>query len=547
MKEFKCHITYTVDGTNYDTRELSNEHYDIVFSQKEEVTKAVLYPKTTITNLKAVFETVHLCTPQAKIFVNGYQSWTDSKEFTVKEKMPKSSFPGVILPVLKNYGDETFVKYPTSHGIFHGFTYAYIRELNKVCLYGSMTEALGFTIIQINTKQNSVKIYKDVEGVTFTRPYEILNVGYFVGEYDEVFDRYFQLQNLPALRLKNATGYTSWYNYYTKVTRDDIERDLKSFKDRDITPGFFQIDDGYQTNTGDWLSIKPEFGDMKQLTDEIHNNKIAAGLWLAPFACIKASDVYKKHQDWLLRDSKGKLVKAGLNWDITGFLVLDILKPQVQDYLKEVFDTVINKWGFDMVKLDFLYATCMIPRENKSRGQIMCEAMDFIRACVGNKLILGCGVPLGAAFGKVDFCRIGCDVNLKWADSFVEKKMHRERVSTVNTLNNTIFRRHLNGRAFVNDPDVFFLRDYNIKLTPEQKSIIADVNKIFGGVLFISDDISTYDDTKLKMLKEVFSNQDIEVQNAEYITPTVISIEYTINNLSQTFTFDMQQGTIIHG
>ncbi len=30
------------------------------------------------------------------------------------------------------------------------------------------------------------------------------------------------------------------------------------------------------------------------------------------------------------------------------------------------------------------------------------------------KIILGCGVPLMPAFGKVDFCRIGADVDLEW-------------------------------------------------------------------------------------------------------------------------------------
>jgi alpha-galactosidase len=44
---------------------------------------------------------------------------------------------------------------------------------------------------------------------------------------------------------------------------------------------------------------------------------------------------------------------------------------------------------------------------------------------------------------------------------------HRERVSTKNSIDDTTFRRQLNGRAFMNDPDVFFLRDENCKLTEE--------------------------------------------------------------------------------
>ena len=409
-----------------------------------------------------------------------------------------------------------------------------------------MSERNGYTIITFNSRKNCVSITKELEGVEITKPYEVFDLGYFEGEYDEVFDRYFSLQNLPALKIKNATGYTSWYNYYTNVKKANIIQDLNSFEEKNISIDFFQIDDGYQTQVGDWLSIKPDFGDMKEVADLIHSKKIKAGLWLAPFACTRKSKIYKEHKDWLLVDSKGRKVKGGNNWDPLGFYVLDILKPQVQDYLKEVFDVVLNKWGFDMVKLDFLYATCMIPRQNKSRGQIMCEAMDFLRECVGNKLILGCGVPLGPSFGKVDLCRIGCDVGLRWHPNMFEKYLHRERVSTINGINNSIFRRHLNGKAFVNDPDVFFLRDYNIKMNEEQRLILADVNKLFGGVLFVSDNIATYTNQNLKRLEDLLKTDDIEIVSAEYITKSLISIEYNINGIeSQELVFDIENGVIV--
>ena len=129
----------------------------------------------------------------------------------------------------------------------------------------------------------------------------------------------------------------------------------------------------------------------------------------------------------------------------------------------------------------------------------MCEAMDFLRELVGDKLILGCGVPLGPAFGKVDYCRIGSDVGLAWDGSPKEKLLHRERVSTKNTIGNTIYRRQLNGRAFWNDPDVYLLRDDNIKLSTKQKALLAQVNGLFGGLLFTSDDVGSYDAEKREL------------------------------------------------
>ena len=60
---------------------------------------------------------------------------------------------------------------------------------------------------------------------------------------------------------------------------------------------------------------------------------------------------------------------------------------------------------------------------------------------------------------------------------------HRERVSTKQAIGNTIFRRQLNGRAWLSDPDVFFLREENLRLTAEQKRKLAQVNALLGGVL----------------------------------------------------------------
>ena len=546
-KNFDFSITYSADGLTHSINRLKCDHFEIVITEKEEVMKATLYPKCEISNLEISMSCTHLYTPDSKIFVNGYQSWTNTREFFMDEKMERSKGILKYIPIAKTYGDENFVKYPP-RGVFHGYTYGYIRDYTKVYLYGSMCESTGYTIVKFDTKHNEVIIKKDLDGVTISNPYEIFNLGYFEGEYDEVFDRYFSLQNLPGLRMRSATGYTTWYNYYKKITRQDVDKDLQGFKDVGITPMFFQIDDGWQTHVGDWLDVKPAFGNMKELTDSIHAQGIRAGLWLAPFACFTNSKLYKEHPDWLIRNEKGRPIKGGISWyPISTYYVLDVLKPEVQDYLRKVFDTVLNDWNFDMVKLDFLYAQCQIPRQNKSRGQIMCEAMDFLRSCVGNKLILGCGVPLGPAFGKVDFCRIGCDVRLNWGENFIDRMICRESPSTVSTLNNTIFRRHLNGRAFVNDPDVFYLRDYNIKMNDEQKTIVADVNKLFGGVLFVSDRVSTYNETKLDTLRDIFKDDEIEIIEAEYLTKSVISISYTINGIEQELVFDIQLGKIIRG
>ena len=67
----------------------------------------------------------------------------------------------------------------------------------------------------------------------------------------------------------------------------------------------------------------------------------------------------------------------------------------------------------------------------------------------------------------------------------------------------TIFRRQLDGRAFLNDPDVFILRDKHVSLTKEEKEKLAIINGLFGSVLFTSDDVGKYDEYKLSLYNKV--------------------------------------------
>ncbi len=198
---------------------------------------------------------------------------------------------------------------------------------------------------------------------------------------------------------------------------------------------------------------------------------------------------------------------AGANWG--GFYALDFYNDEVRKYLKEIFITALDEWGFDLVKFDFLYAVCLAPPPSKTRGEVMYDAMIFLRDNIGEKEILGCGVPLGSSFGLVDYCRIGCDVGLSWKGSFVDRNINREGVSTFNSIRNTIGRRHLDGRAFLNDPDVFLMREENVSLTSVEKETLFRVNVLFGSLVFTSDDLSLYSNEKHELLSSVNTSRDI--------------------------------------
>ncbi len=499
------------------------------------ILKAYCASDRAFTAKKFVLKLKYVFDGSERIFVNGYQSWTDSFEYSLDDEMyspaplmnaflkgPLGRATGV-----GNAGDLPIVDFKREKGKFYGFSYAYLRRNDKIDLLGSLSERTGYTVIEFDTRANTVTLTKDLDGKEFCAGDNlVLELGLFSGEYDAAFDAYFAAMGIVCKPRKLLTGYTTWYNYYVNVTAKIVERDLAAIKKLPQQVDIFQIDDGYEKAVGDWLnSDLKKFPDgMKPLAQKIHDSGMLAGIWLAPFAATKNSFIYKQHRDWLVKDKKGKLVKAGANWG--GFYALDIYNPAVKEYLKKVFDTVLDDWGYDLVKLDFLYCSCIVPIHGKSRGEIMCDAMDLLRELCKDKLILGCGVPLAPAFGKVDYCRIGPDISLDWGK---RKYDSREGVSTVHAMLNSVFRRHLDGRAFGNDPDVFLLRDNNIRLSDEQKKTLAKCNKLCGKVLFTSDNVDDYDEDKKKTLEYVFSRSEPKILRADF-DDGVLRVEYEENN-----------------
>lgn len=450
-----------------------------------------------------------------QIFMNGYQSWTDSHEHTIAEKEHTISglASGMVQRYfLDRYGDVNFTMKPKGAGQFHGFTYCYFRDGIQYRFLGSLSERDGFTIFYYNGSAQQMTIEKDCAGIKINSEWNAFDLVELDGTQDQVFDTYFEKMNIPKPSCAPMTGYTSWYNHYQNITEKIIMDNLEHIHKMGQMYDVFQIDDGYQTYVGDWLDVdEKKFPEgLEPVVGRIHEYGMKAGLWLSPFVCEKESECFRKHEDWLVKGENGEPVCGGSNWST--FYALNLELPEVREHLRAVFRQILDVWKFDLVKLDFLYAVCLQPTEHKTRGQLMCEAMDFLREIVGDKLILGCGVPLGPAFGKVDYCRIGPDVGLDWDGSPREKLLHRERVSTKNTIGNTIYRRQLNGRAFWNDPDVYLLRDDNIKLSPKQRLLLAQINGLFGGLLFTSDDIGQYDQEKIKLQQTLPELHDIPCQ-----------------------------------
>lgn len=544
---YKLNFSYKT-GKELKTTEISNDDVSFDLRQTESGLTLTVIPKKEISDISFYLERGYEYPQDSKFFANGFQSWTDTKEFAKNELMADEGIVGKGLfgksPFGMNLvGNYTFVEQSKECGVFHSNSFAYVRNEKNIDFFGSLNDRTGYTIIYADMNKNTLRFSKDVEGITISEPYELLDLYFDNGGYDEVFDRYFAKMNVKPLTDKKIKGYTSWYNYYQKINEKIILRDLDAISEKTDKVNTFQIDDGYQTAVGDWLSInKTKFPNgMKPIVEKIHAKGWQAGLWLAPFGAQKGSKLASEHSDWLVKGKNGKPIMVGANWG--GFYAIDIDNTDARAYIKNVFDTVLNDWGFDLVKLDFLYATAVVPLHNKTRGQLAYESIDFLRECVGNKQILGCGVQQMPCFGKVEYMRIGADMDLGWKHKFFRNLTHREDVSTPNAIHNSVYRRCLNNRAFLCDPDVFLLRRSNIKFTFEQQKVLAKFIKLFGSVLFMSDNVDEYDDEQMAVFNDTLADDDMQIV-AINETNNKLFIDYTQNGEPHTLGFCVTDGNV---
>lgn len=554
LNNYNMRISYFNEGKQYASSKDKTGHYVIDTDCSDNAIKCVLKPSVKMDTIKFTLTYEYTFGENSFVFPNGYQSWTDSREMNRHDVMlPLTKICAAIDPLLHStaYGDYKFTTYTKDKGVFHGFSYGYVRNNDEYELIGSLRESNGFTVLYYDMRSNKIIVQKDLDGIELEAAdeYEIMNLFYAKGAYDEVFDSYFAALDIKPCAKTPITGYTSWYRHSADISETAILEDLDALSKLDKKLDIFQIDDGFQSNIGDWLMLdESKFPNgIKLIADKAHESGMKAGLWLAPFAATRKSKMYLEHQDWFIKDAKHNIPTVGMNWG--GFMALDIYNLEVREYLKQVFDTVLKEWGFDMVKLDFLYCICCTPYNGKTRGEIMSDGIDFLRECVGDKLILGCGVPLFPAFGKLDYCRIGCDVTMSWKPFNYFTRMHRENISVENTLRSTIFRRHLNGRAFVSDPDVIILRQAeNVHLTPEQQRVMALINKIGGSILFISDNVADYTAEQKEAFDKYVNKNEATIIDAKFVAPEVVSIRYTLDGVEDEITLNMRHGTNIqHG
>lgn len=308
---------------------------------------------------------------------------------------------------------------------------------------------------------------------------------------------------VPSTREPSPTGWCSWYqfssaDYRGAVTEQDLRRNLAALSEMriDLPLDVFQIDDGFESQVGDWLTFSSGFPDgVQPLAAAASAAGLVPGLWLAPYIVHRRSQLAREHPEWVLRGWSDFPSNAGFLWNHFA-AGLDVSHPGVLDHTDRVVEKAVRAWGFRYLKLDFVYAGVLKGRRfdpTITRAQALHAALVRLRKTAGDDtFLLGCGCPLGPAVGLIDAMRISADTAPRWKPAFngIELFFEREPDFPAASLaaHNSLTRAALHRRWWINDPDCLLVRP-NSKLTLAEVQTAASVIALTGGSLLVSDDL----------------------------------------------------------
>jgi alpha-galactosidase len=342
------------------------------------------------------------------------------------------------------------------------------------------------------------------------------------------------------------TGWCSWYYYWQGVSEEAVLRNLEFLADRrdELPTDYVQIDDGYQANIGDWLTPNEKFPrGMAWLAERIHRRGFKAGLWLAPFLMGEESDLWRRHPNWAVHTEAGEPTVAIENWGQRCY-ALDLTRPDVIEWLDDVFTIVSRDWGFDYVKIDFIYAGAIdgVRRDrNVTRAQAYRRGLEAVRQAVGDRFVLACGAPIGPSIGLVDAARIGPDVAPYWKPFVPPSVAGRSSLSlpsALNSIRNTLTRLWTHRSLWLNDPDCLLVRDSETALTLDQVRALATAIGMTDGMILLSDDMTRLPEERLDVISRFLpplGRAAVALDFFESDIPSVLEIDCGTHRLLAVF------------
>jgi hypothetical protein len=307
-----------------------------------------------------------------------------------------------------------------------------------------------------------------------------------------------------------VNGWCSWFYTLTDVSEEEVLRNAEFAAERLRPFGleYIQIDEGYQRTHGDWEGNERFPHGMKWLAERIKAHGFKPGLWVSPYVISERSEVFQRHADWLVHRGDGSLQRIG-NWEDESApaalseavkrYCLDITNPQAADWLSDLFETIARRWGFEMIKIDFMAWSVLAAERFQdptlSSAEVYRRGVSIMRAAAGDRChILECG-PGNTTVGLIDSMRIEADVFYGYATEAWRQYFNDPASSTAAAAKRYYFHR----RTWVNDVEQVCLD----LLTARQAQAVVTLIAFSGGNTISGDRLIDLDRTKLEILKKI--------------------------------------------
>ncbi|GIW13571.1 MAG: hypothetical protein KatS3mg062_1010 [Tepidiforma sp.] len=309
------------------------------------------------------------------------------------------------------------------------------------------------------------------------------------------------------------TGWCSWYYFYNRVSEADVLANLEEMARERHPAEVVQVDDGYQSCTGDWLTPNDRFpSGMAALAERIRQAGYRPGLWLAPFVLHEDSAALRDHPEMVLRTPAGETLFVE-TW-LGRCAVLDCTHPAAEAWLRNVIRTVVHEWGYTYLKLDACsYAarpasTVRYHRRGTTALANLRRGLQIIREEAGDDtFLLGCTCHFGPAIGLVDAMRVGPDVKETWADGPNPSVRHAMRL--------TLQRNWMHRRWWVNDPDCLIVRDTDTELGEAEVRFLATAIALSGGMVVASDNLPALPPARRELALALFPPAGVAARPVE--------------------------------
>jgi alpha-galactosidase len=423
------------------------------------------------------------CDPRtARIYEHGWQSWSPTTTYSVRDRPHR---PGGERTRVLCYRPDRSVP----DGVFQGEGLLAVQasDPGPVHVYAARPGAATVPSVRARVQGDTVVVASDgdVEHLVDDRP------GSMVGALGRWADGFADAVGVGGIR-PAPTIWCSWYQYCTKVTEQDILENLDAIDDLRLPVDVVQLDDGYQAEIGDWLTLSGRFRSLRDLVARIRDRGRRAGIWTAPFLVGERSQLHAEHREWLVEGAF-----AGHNW-AQDLRALDITHPGAAEHVHRVFST-LRAIGIDFFKIDFVYAGALDGRrhEDGPAADAYRRGLRLIRDAIGpDAYLLGCGAPILLSVGLVDAMRVSPDTSPSYEPADADLGRGAQRSALLSGEG----RAWQHGRFWVNDPDCLIARPQ----VERREGWAAHVER-YGGLRGSSDRLRDLDEWGLETTRRVLS------------------------------------------